>query len=102
MTLLVNIGDPPPNFALRGIPDSVVMRRVVGADLDEDGDTDVVSASWGEDEISWLENDEETQLFHRRLIFGSDKGAPYSVSVADLDSDGDLDVIPTCVGCASV
>jgi len=72
---------------------------VYSADLDGDGDTDVLSASAGDKKIAWYEQEQIddgmgnlTLDFTKRVISGSAEGAS-AVFAADLDDDGDVDVI---------
>ena len=68
-------------------------RSVVAADLDDDGDLDVVAASSEDDTIAWYEND-GAGAFSGPLGISTVVGVtPQSVSAADLDRDGDLDVL---------
>ncbi len=69
---------------------------VYATDLDADGDMDVLSASGSDDKIAWYKNlgggnfgDRES---NQQLINGHADGAR-SVHAADLDDDGDLDVL---------
>ena len=62
------------------------------ADVDGDGDIDVVSGSLADDKIAWYENDGSSQNFTTHTISTSADGA-HSVFVADIDNDGDLDVL---------
>ena len=69
---------------------------VHAADLDGDGDPDVLSASRGADRIAWYENtvaDGRAPDFSRRQNIATDAQGAESVHVADLDGDGDLDVL---------
>ncbi|MEM1224665.1 MAG: VCBS repeat-containing protein [Planctomycetota bacterium] len=66
-------------------------RNVQAADIDGDGDMDLVSASSSNDRIAWHEND-GFQSYTLRTISTSADGA-IDVQVADIDGDGDLDVI---------
>jgi hypothetical protein len=70
---------------------------VFAADLDNDGDLDVLSASIEDDKIAWYENrlnDGINNDFNptQQVISTAADGAD-SVFAADLDSDGDLDVL---------
>ena len=61
------------------------------ADLDGDGDMDVLGAANGADDITWWEND-GSESFTEHTIDGSFNGAS-SVYAADVDGDGDMDVL---------
>ena len=65
---------------------------VYAADLDGDGDLDVLSASEDDDKIAWYENDGSGNFGDQQVITTSAAGAE-SVYAADLDGDGDLDVL---------
>ncbi|MBD2342306.1 VCBS repeat-containing protein [Calothrix sp. FACHB-156] len=64
---------------------------VYAADVDGDGDLDVLSASVNDDTIAWYENS-GSQSFTERIITTTADGAR-SVYAADVDGDGDLDVL---------
>ena len=67
---------------------------VFAADLDGDGDLDVASASFPNDEIVWYrnQNGSGTSWSTRQLVFTSANG-PRSVFAADVDGDGDADLV---------
>jgi len=67
-------------------------RSVYTADLDGDGDLDVLSASSRDDRIAWYENDGLANFGSQKTITTNADGA-WSVVAADLDGDGDMDVI---------
>jgi len=62
------------------------------ADLDGDGDLDVLSASAEDDKIAWYANDGTGQFDSQQVITTAAVGAQ-CVYAADLDGDGDLDVL---------
>jgi GEVED domain/FG-GAP-like repeat len=66
-------------------------QSVYAADLDGDGDHDVLSASTYDNKIAWYENN-GSQHFTERLISTTAYGAR-SVFATDLDGDGDTDVL---------
>jgi hypothetical protein len=65
---------------------------VYAADLDGDGDLDVLSASEGDGKVAWYAND-GTGQFGPQQVITTETGAPSCVYAADLDGDGDLDVL---------
>jgi hypothetical protein len=64
---------------------------VHAADVDGDGDLDVLSASAGDDEIAWYENDGNENFTVHTITTAADYAN--SVYAADMDGDGDLDVL---------
>jgi hypothetical protein len=64
---------------------------VYAADLDGDGDLDVLSASGGDDKIAWYANDGSGHFGPQQVITTAwGRTCAYA---ADLDGDGDLDVL---------
>ena len=73
-------------------------RSVFAADVDGDGDVDVLSASGYDDEIAWYENEEgDGTSWTARTIASAADGAR-SVFAADVDGDGDIDVLSASSG----
>ena len=58
--------------------------------MDNDGDTDVLSASQNDNTIRWHENN--AQVFTTHIIDNNIEGA-YAVYAGDFDSDGFMDVV---------
>jgi len=67
--------------------------QVYAADLDGDGDQDVLSASRFDDKIAWYENTDGLGSFSSELIITTNAVAAFSVHANDLDGDGDMDVV---------
>ncbi len=66
---------------------------VYAADVDGDGDTDVLGAAYDADEITWWENTTgDGTTWTERTIDAAFDGA-ISVYAADVDGDGDTDVL---------
>jgi len=71
--------------------DANEFQSVFAADLDNDGDMDVLSASiW---DIAWHENTDGFGSFGNQQVITTAVDWAYSVYAADLDGDGDIDVL---------
>jgi len=68
-------------------------RSVFAADLDGDGDDDVLSASYSDDKIAWYENTDGLGTFGPQQVITTTADSAHSVLAADLDGDGDADVL---------
>ena len=66
---------------------------IVAADLDGDGDKDVLSASGIDDKIAWYENMDGAGTFGPQQVITTLADRAISVVASDLDGDGDLDVL---------
>ncbi|MCP4963695.1 MAG: hypothetical protein GY926_00480, partial [bacterium] len=81
-----------PDFTLHTITTAADGAYSVStADVDGDGDLDVLSASFIDDKIAWYENDGAENFTAHTITTAAD--AAYSVTTADVDGDGDLDVL---------
>lgn len=65
---------------------------VYAADLDSDGDMDVLSASYENDIIAWFQNDGSGSFGSKQVVCDSAIEA-HSVYAADMDGDGDMDIL---------
>ncbi len=65
---------------------------VYSADLDGDGDLDIVSAENSDKEVIWYENLGNGTFSGEQIISSTADGA-WSVLAVDLDGDGDLDIL---------
>ncbi|MEX0936422.1 MAG: VCBS repeat-containing protein [Pirellulales bacterium] len=68
-------------------------RSVRVVDLDSDGDLDVVAASESDGTVGWFENVDGQGNFSSRHIISNSSNGAQAVYAADLDRDGDLDVL---------
>ncbi len=89
-----NDGSSPPGFTERVITAAADgARSVHAADVDGDGDVDVVSASELDTTVAWYENDGASPPGFTRRVITAAVGGAYSVHAADVDGDGDVDVL---------
>ncbi|MCD6365195.1 MAG: VCBS repeat-containing protein, partial [Planctomycetes bacterium] len=63
------------------------------ADIDGDGDMDVLSASWDDHKIAWYENLDGAGSFGCQHVITAAAYHAASVHAADVDGDGDMDVL---------
>ncbi len=66
---------------------------VFAVDIDGDGDVDVLSASYEDNKIAWYENLDGQGGFGNQIIISTEAIAAQSVFAADIDGDGDIDVV---------
>lgn len=87
-------GGTPPTFTRHAIAtDAAGAWAVRAGDLDHDGDVDVVCASINDDEVAWFESDGASPPSFTRRSVTSALSDPRSVDLADVDGDGDVDVV---------
>jgi hypothetical protein len=63
------------------------------ADIDGDGDNDILSASSGDNKIAWYENLDGQGNFGTQQIISTNAVGALSVNAYDFDGDGDMDVL---------
>ena len=67
--------------------------NVTGADVDGDGDMDVLGAGYDSNEVAWWENTAGDGSAWSKHIVTADYNLAYGVVAVDMDRDGDLDVL---------
>ena len=70
-------------------------KSLFAADVDSDGDVDVLSASWNDNKIALYLNDGSNNFTEQTISTNADH--PLSVFAADVDGDGDVDVLSASV-----
>ncbi|MED5462432.1 MAG: VCBS repeat-containing protein, partial [Pseudomonadota bacterium] len=89
-----NDGADNPGFSHANIATTAKSASdVMVADMDADGDLDIVSASSGDNTIAWYENDGAADPTWSAVDIATSANGAYSVDVADMDGDGDLDIV---------
>lgn len=68
---------------------------VFAADINSDGNMDILGAGYFEDYLCWWENDDSTGVFWKERPIRVDFNGASSIGAFDIDGDGDLDVIGT-------
>jgi len=83
------------NFGTENIMTSnaLAAKVVFASDLDNDGDIDVLSASEGDNKIAWYENTDGLGTFSTAQLITNNVESNRGVYAADLDNDGDMDVL---------
>lgn len=66
---------------------------VIAADIDNDGDMDVMSASWQDGKVAWYENLDGVGMFGSEIIISSSLRDVRCVFPCDIDGDGDQDIL---------
>ena len=67
--------------------------HVATADIDNDGDDDILVASWEDDTFAWYENLDGLGTFSSAAIIADDAAKACRVIPTDLDLDGDFDIV---------
>jgi hypothetical protein len=72
---------------------SAGVRSVRAADLDGDGDIDVVAAVFAANELAWWRNDGGSPITWTKFVISGTFGGAHMVRPCDLDGDLDLDLV---------
>ena len=91
---LENNGAADPSWNVAAISNTTIYGIAVDvADLDNDGDMDILTASYNDDRIAWYENDGATDPSWTYASIATSANGAYDVFSADLDNDGDMDIV---------
>ena len=98
-----NDGGDPATWTKQVISsDEIGARSVHVGDIDGDGDNDVVGATFDTDEIIWWRNDGGYPVNWSEQIVTNTFDGSHRVQIADIDNDGDSDIIGTGYMAASI
>lgn len=85
----------PHNIVASEVDDA---QSVVSADLDRDGDADIIFASSADNKVAWFENVDGRGTFSSQRLITIEAIGANSVTTADVDGDGDIDVLSASAG----
>ncbi|MEX0723464.1 MAG: FG-GAP-like repeat-containing protein [Gracilimonas sp.] len=89
-----NNGEPSPEFTQKDISISFSYpRNIFAADIDGDGDLDLLASSTLDDNLAWYENDGSPNPEFTEHEISSSVVDPYAVYVSDINGDGHLDLL---------
>lgn len=98
ITILISLSiraqiDFEPHIIVDSHPDVSSPYNLVSADIDGDGDNDIVATSTHENKVVWFENLDGHGNFSGPKVIVSNMDYPLDITVADIDGDGDLDIV---------
>jgi hypothetical protein len=94
-----NDGNQPPSWIKHPIDSSFIGAIYVQvADIDDDGDNDVVGAAWDSGEIAWWRNDGGYPVVWSKQLIRTGFIDAHEVFVVDIDGDFDIDVLGASAG----
>lgn len=92
-------GDSPPTFTEQVANQSLQLPHWVSvADINEDGNPDILVAACVSSKVAWLENNGGNPISWTQHNIGNNFGCALTIEAADIDMDGDLDVAATAWG----
>jgi VCBS repeat protein len=82
--------------------DFLAARAITAADVDGDGDMDIVAGAWMDDRALWFENDGNNPATFTTRVIASNLGdavegqaLTWDIEGCDIDGDGDMDLFAT-------
>ena len=92
--IMISFAVAQPSFTTRNISTSINgARHVFTADLDNDGDLDILVTSHSDDIVYWYESDGAADPSFTQRTVASSEDEARDVRAADMDNDGDMDII---------
>lgn len=74
-------------------PDVSGPYKLIAADIDGDNDQDLFATSTNGDKVVWFKNTDGLGNFSEPIIINSTMDYPMDLAIADIDNDGDLDLV---------
>jgi hypothetical protein len=71
---------------------------VFTADIDHDGDMDVLATAANAGEVAWFRNDGGNPIVWNKVLIAQNFSDAHGIQAHDIDSDGDMDIIATSAG----
>ncbi|MBL7865600.1 MAG: VCBS repeat-containing protein [Cyclobacteriaceae bacterium] len=82
-----------PNQSVYSAGGGALMELVHTADLDKDGDMDVISKKWNSNYAMWFANNGQGTFSSGTQLPSSNIGKMVAIQTLDYDKDGDLDIV---------
>ena len=99
VVVFYNNGDSPLTFTKQVANQSLQLPHWVSvADIDDDGNLDILVAACASGKVVWLKNNGGNPITWIQYTIGSNFGCALTVEATDIDMDGDLDVAATAWG----
>jgi len=98
-----NDGGDPAQWTMQVISGNEPGARSVHVgDIDGDGDNDVAGATYDTDEVVWWKNEGGDPVNWTRNVLSDSFDGSHRIQIADMDSDGDMDILGTAYMAAEI